>query len=260
MPPGMVSCRNLPHTTPIILHTSYLSNSKELMFDSIKVIAFDLDDTLWPCMPTIERAEAATYQWLQQSYPRVSDALDERGLLEFRKAVMRSDDVYRIDLSLMRREMLAQLASEFDYEVEPMVEQGFELFYRLRHDVSFYEDVFPVLDQLKPLYKLGSISNGNASAGLTPLNDYFDYYLNASDVMARKPDIRIFKHFCDQLGIAPEQCLYVGDDPVYDVVGARESGMQTVWVNRDTLSWPEELEPAQAEISDLYQLLDLVDI
>ena len=211
-------------------------------------------------MPTINRAEAATYEWLQQSYPRVTDALDERGLLEFRKAVMRSDEVYRIDLSLMRREMLAQLAREFDYEVEPMVQQGFELFYRLRHDVSFYADVFPVLDQLKPHYRLGSISNGNASAGLTPLNEYFDYFINAADIMARKPDIRIYRHFCEQLKVSPEECLYVGDDPTYDVVGAREAGMQTVWVNRESMTWPEDLQRAEAEITDLNQLLELVQI
>jgi FMN hydrolase / 5-amino-6-(5-phospho-D-ribitylamino)uracil phosphatase len=211
-------------------------------------------------MPTINRAEAATYEWLQRSYPRVTDALDERGLLEFRKAVMRSDEVYRIDLSLMRREMLAQLAREFDYEVEPMVQQGFELFYRLRHDVSFYADVFPVLDQLKPHYRLGSISNGNASAGLTPLNEYFDYFINAADIMARKPDIRIYRHFCEQLKVSPEQCLYVGDDPTYDVVGAREAGMQTVWVNRESMTWPEDLQRAEAEITDLNQLLELVQI
>ena len=72
------------------------------------------------------------------------------------------------------------------------MEQGFELFYRLRHDVRFYDDVFPVLDRLKGRYRLGSISNGNASAGLTALNDYFDYFINAADVMARKPDSKNF--------------------------------------------------------------------
>lgn len=228
------------------------------MFEEITVIAFDLDDTLWPCMPTIHRAEAATYQWLQQCYPRITDAYSENGLLEFRKSLMANHQDYRIDLSLMRRQMLQRLAEEFDYDSKPMVEQGFELFYRMRHEVEFYEDVFPVLDRLKPKYRLGSISNGNASAGLTPLNDYFEYFINAADVMARKPDARIFEAFCQRLDIDPIQCLYVGDDPLYDVAGAREVGMQTIWVNRDDQLWPKELEPAAAEIGNLYQLLDLI--
>ena len=229
------------------------------LFDQISVIAFDLDDTLWPCMPTIVRAEQATYAWLQQRYPRVTEAYSEQHLVQLRKDLMHHNEELRIDLSRMRREMLAQLAREFDYPVEPMVEQGFELFYRLRHEVEFYDDVLPVLNQLKPRFQLGSISNGNASAGLTPLDDYFAYYINAVDVMARKPDRRIFDAFCLQLDIEPEQCLYVGDDPEYDVVGAREAGMRTVWVNRDGMDWPPQLQPAEAEISNLHQLLELMD-
>ncbi len=230
------------------------------MFKEISVIAFDLDDTLWPCMPTINRAEKATYEWLLQDYPRVTDKYSERDLLDFRKNVMRSDEKYSIDLSLMRKVMLAKLAEEFNYDEDSMVEEGFQLFYRLRHDVSFYDDVFPVLDNLKKHFRLGSISNGNASAGLTALNDYFDYFINAADVMKRKPDPQIFHTFCDYLQIEPEQCLYVGDDPDYDVVGASNAGMQTVWVNREKKQWPVELQPAKAEINDLFQLLNLLQI
>lgn len=228
------------------------------LFKHMKVISFDLDDTLWPCMPTIHRAEKSTYDWLQTHYPRITEHYSEKKLFQFRREFMHSTEDYKIDLSLMRRDMLAHLAKEFDYEPETMAQQGFELFYRLRHDVEFYDDVFPVLDQLKGNYKLGSISNGNASAGLTALNDYFDYFINAADVMVRKPGRKIFDTFCENLKIGPEQCLYVGDDPEYDVVGARAAGMQTVWVNRDGLKWPDEFEPAQAEISNLHQLLDIL--
>lgn len=228
------------------------------MFESIAVIAFDLDDTLWPCMPTIHRAEEATYQWLQQNYTRVTDHYSKRALFEMRREFMNLNEDYHIDLSLMRREMLAELARQFDYPVKPMVEEGFDLFYRLRHDVDFYDDVFPVMQQLQGKYLLGSISNGNASAGLTPLNDYFDFYINAADVMARKPARKIYQAFCDYFTVQPEHCVYVGDDPEYDVVGARDAGMQTVWVNRENSEWPQELRPAQAEINNLHQLLGLL--
>lgn len=209
-------------------------------------------------MPTIHRAEKATYQWLRQNYSRVTNYYSEKDLQALRKEFMNKHESYQIDLSLMRRDMLAQLAIQFDYPVDSMVEQGFELFYRLRHDVSFYEDVFPVIQKLRGQYRLGSISNGNASAGLTALDDYFDFYINAADVMARKPSRIIYQAFCDSLEVQPEHCLYVGDDPVYDVVGARDAGMQTIWVNRENSRWPDELQPAQAEINNLYQLLELV--
>jgi putative hydrolase of the HAD superfamily len=211
-------------------------------------------------MPTIHRAEAATYRWLQERYPRVADHYTENDLIELRKKLMRSRDDLAIDLSLMRRRMLQILAEEHDYPQQPMVEEGFDLFYRLRHDVDFYPDVFPVLDQLQPHYRMGSISNGNASAGLTPLRDYFEVYVNAADVMVRKPDSRIFRAFCQNMGVAPEQCLYVGDDPWYDVEGARQAGLRTVWVNRNRQDWASDLLPADAEINDLDQLLELAGI
>ena len=229
------------------------------MFESVSVIAFDLDDTLWPCMPTIHRAEKATYQWLQQNYSRITDHYSEQALFELRREFMSRHDDYHIDLSLMRKEMLAELARQFDYPVESMVEEGFDLFYRLRHDVEFYDDVFPVMQQLRGKYQLGSISNGNASAGLTPLNEYFDFYINAADVMARKPSAKIYHAFCEYFAVQPEQCVYVGDDPEYDVAGAREAGMQTIWVNRENTPWPEDIKPAHAEISDLHQLVECLD-
>ena len=229
------------------------------MFESVTVIAFDLDDTLWPCMPTIHRAEKEVYRWLQQHYPRITASHSEHSLFEYRRVFMNSHEHYRIDLSLMRRDMFAQLAREFDYDVDPLVEQSFALFYRLRHEVDFYDDVFPVLDAIKGRYRMGSISNGNASAVLTPLVDYFDGYINAADVMARKPDRRIFDAFCSKLAVEANHCLYVGDDPRYDIAGASEAGLQTVWINRDGMRWPDDVEPAQADIQDLHQLLELLD-
>ena len=35
----------------------------------VKAISLDLDDTLWPVWPTIERAEKALHQWLVEYAP-----------------------------------------------------------------------------------------------------------------------------------------------------------------------------------------------
>ena len=72
-------------------------------------------------------------------------------------------------------------------------------------------------------------------------------------------DLRRTRVCGQRLNISPRQCLYVGDDPEFDVVGARQAGMQTVWVNRANNGWPEQLPPAEAEISNLHQLLELLD-
>jgi len=56
----------------------------------------------------------------------------------------------------------------------------------------------------------------------------------------RKPDPALFVRAAEQLGVPPERCLFVGDNPVADVLGAAATGMRTAWF-RGAQQWPEEL-------------------
>ena len=38
---------------------------------SIRAVTLDLDDTLWPCEPTLLRAERLTLEWLTERAPEV---------------------------------------------------------------------------------------------------------------------------------------------------------------------------------------------
>jgi len=46
------------------------ANNTEWIAD-IKVLSFDLDDTLWDCPPAIARAENALFDWFEQHAPKV---------------------------------------------------------------------------------------------------------------------------------------------------------------------------------------------
>jgi putative hydrolase of the HAD superfamily len=43
-----------------------------------------------------------------------------------------------------------------------------------------------------------------------------------------KPDVRLFLHACEALGVTPEECIMVGDRIDCDIVPARQLGMLTV--------------------------------
>jgi putative hydrolase of the HAD superfamily len=49
----------------------------------------------------------------------------------------------------------------------------------------------------------------------------------------RKPDPEIFRLTLQQIGVAPEEAVHVGDDPVLDVEGARDAGMAVIQVTAD---------------------------
>jgi len=57
----------------------------------------------------------------------------------------------------------------------------------------------------------------------------FEHVVESSKIGLRKPDPRIYRHACDLLGVAPEQCIYL-DDLGINLKPAREMGMRTIKV------------------------------
>ena len=224
------------------------------MFDQINIIAFDLDDTLWPCMPTIERAEEALYSWLSYHCPRITSRYSRENMLESRRQFTLQDRRYGVDLSLMRREFLRKLAQEAGYDPDPVAQQAFEVFYLARQEVDFYDDVFPVLERLRRRYRLGAISNGNANVERVGLGHLIEHSVNAAELQIAKPDKLIYQCLAERFGVRVEQILYVGDHPEYDVVGPLEAGLHAVWMNREDKDWPDHFAPPQYQIRNLDEL------
>ena len=78
----------------------------------------------------------------------------------------------------------------------------------------------------------GICTRPSTSAGLTGA---FDVVVSSAWVGARKPHPRIYAHTLDQLGIAPEDALFVGDTWTCDVDGPRAAGMRAVYLRRTHL-------------------------
>ena len=224
------------------------------MLDNIDIIAFDLDDTLWPCMPTIKYAEETLYQWLQQNFPRITDRHSPEDLIGIRKQFMLQDEHYAIDLSLLRYEFLKLLAAEAGYSTKVVSEDGFAVFYEARQQVSFYDDVLPCLQRLKLRFRLGAISNGNANVEKVGLGHLIEHSVSASELKVAKPDRLIFDDLVERFGVAANRVLYVGDHPEYDVVGPLNAGLQAVWINRENNDWPEHLQQPEHQICNLHEL------
>jgi putative hydrolase of the HAD superfamily len=224
------------------------------LLDDIDIIAFDLDDTLWPCMPTIEYAEETLYQWLAQNFPRITDRHSPEDMISIRKQLMFQDERFTVDLTLMRYEFLKQLAREAGYDSNTVSEAGFEVFYEARQQVSFYDDVLPCLQRLQSKYRLGAISNGNANVDKVGLGHLIEHAVSASELKVAKPDKLIFHDLVERFGVTANRVLYVGDHPEYDVVGPQDAGLQAIWINRENNVWPAHLQQPRYQISNLHEL------
>ena len=205
-------------------------------------------------MPTIHRAEETLYRWLQEYYPRITENYDPGEMVDLRREFSTRDRRYAVDMTLMRCDFLHHIGELHDYDGAQVSKQGFDVFFEARQQVEFYADVMPCLQRLKQRFRLGAISNGNASVEHVGLGHLFEHAVSASDLQVAKPDPLIYEHFAERFEVAAEEIVYVGDHPAYDVVGSIEAGYQAVWINREQASWPEHLPDPQHQVSDLHQL------
>ena len=61
---------------------------------------------------------------------------------------------------------------------------------------------------------------------------WLDVTVFCRDAGWRKPARPIFDHTLERLGVAPRDCLFVGDDPRWDLVGPRAAGIEAVLIDR----------------------------
>lgn len=224
----------------------------------IRAISLDLDDTLWPIWPVIQRAENALTHWLNDHAPMTSALFaNPHARHEIREHVIKTHPDLVHDLKAIRLEAI-RLALYRAGEDPLMAERAFEVFFAERQRVVFYADALPALAWLAQRYPLVSLSNGNADLARVGLSGYFKAAVCAAECGFGKPDVRIFHIAADALGVAPEEVLHVGDDASTDVLGGLAAGMQTVWVNRSEELWPYDTVHPHDTVSQLNELCDLL--
>jgi HAD superfamily hydrolase (TIGR01509 family) len=229
------------------------------MLDTRKVraISLDLDDTLWPIWPTIERAEKALHEWLVRHAPAAAALFSNPAALrEIRNQVADERPELKHDMSAVRRESIL-LALQRAGDDPRLADPAFEAFFAARQQVDLYDDVRPALQALSRRFPLVSLSNGNADLGRVGLAAYFKAAVSAREFGVGKPDARIFHAAASAVAVMPDEVLHVGDDATLDVVGALDAGMQAVWINREEHAWPYDQQP-HATVRTLTQLCELL--
>ena len=111
--------------------------------------------------------------------------------------------------------------------------------------------------------KLGIVTNGETDFQTLHivalgLGSLVDAVLISQVEGLRKPDTALFLRAADRLSVGAENCLFVGDNPSADILGAHAAGMQTAWF-RHGAAWPENLPPMPGTAIDaLHDLIELV--
>ncbi|MFH1932921.1 MAG: HAD family hydrolase [Pseudomonadota bacterium] len=137
--------------------------------------------------------------------------------------------------------------------------------------VKAHTTLFPeteqVLEALTARYKLALITNTQGQQArnthrinqFSNLERFFKVIIVAGEGgVPPKPDRIPFRLCLERLGIVPDEAVYVGDDWRIDICGAKDVGIQPIWLQHYSVNrnWPA-VETSLPIITSLDQLLDL---
>jgi len=223
--------------------------------DAIKALTLDLDDTLWPIWPAIERAEHELHAWLGQNASATARRFDVAALRGLRELVAAENPHWGHDFTRMRRESLVRgltLAGDDAALADP----AFDVFFAARNRVELYADARPALEALARRWPIIALTNGNADLHSIGLAEHFTATISAREFGIGKPDPRIFHEACRQLKVQPHQVLHIGDDWALDVAGAHAAGLRSAWVRREgDAAMPAGTARADCVVRDLNELV-----
>lgn len=223
---------------------------------TIKLLTFDLDDTLWEFAPVLWRAEEITYAWLQQHVPTLTEKFSLLALRELRLQLAHEQPelAHRVtELRIVGLQRAMQQANIAEAEIKTLALAAFEIFFEARHRVELFAAAEEVLDELSQCYTLAAITNGNVQIKKLGLDRFFSFAINAEQLTRAKPHPEPFLAVLNEFDCQPEQCIHIGDDIENDIRGAQRVGLHTVWMNIAAQPWPGG-EPPSQEIQELTQL------
>lgn len=234
----------------------------------VRIITFDLDNTLWK-----------TYGCINAANDALAAFLDEHKIKQPKRVEKVMGDLFQANrtryspllgeeatsatlLTLLRTDAIQKVLEEHNgysnSDATAFAEKAFDVWATARHDAIPDNLVSRAVDCLEKICKLktsqglplliGAITDGNSDprrVGI--LEKYFDFCVNAEQVGVSKPDKRVYLEAIRQAAAHPvtqdvisfdiesndieagPYWVHVGDDFVKDIVAAKDLKMRTVW-------------------------------
>src|SRR5438034_955481 len=126
---------------------------------------------------------------------------------------------------------------------------------------SAFLDARPAIEALRPHYRLALLSNADddfLGECLARNELRFDTVVTSERAKAIKPNPAIFRYLARELDVPITNIIYVGDNPVPDVLGPVRAGMKCAWVNRNGMRKPRNIPQPDVRVRSLEELVGLL--
>jgi putative hydrolase of the HAD superfamily len=223
---------------------------------TIRLLTFDLDDTLWALAPVLAQAEQLAHNWLAEHAgsalgDHTLESLRARRLDWLQRNPAQGHRVSAARLQSVREVLREGGMSEAD--AAALSQQAFDIFLAARNRVQLFAQAETVLRDLKRRYRIGAITNGNADIERIGIGHLFDFAINAEQLAHAKPHPEPFELALRLGECHPHEAIHVGDHADHDVRAALALGMHAIWVNQTGARWTGDEQPT-AQIADIREL------
>lgn len=226
------------------------------MLRHARVVAFDLDDTLWSCCSAMGRARAAFWAHIEERYPTISARYDPDAFHAAMKRLMREEPEIAHDFTALRKRVTRDMAAECGLDGDTVAMSSHTAFMQGRNDVDLFPGVESALDRLRRAgVVVGAVTNGNAEVErIAAVAGRMDFIVRASAVGAAKPAPAFFaallqaaREACSDPLLPPDRVVVVGDSLSHDILGANRAGMPCVWAEGTVGPWSGCLTAKEGE-------------
>ena len=228
------------------------------MTKKIKLITFDLDDTLWDNMPTITRAEIDTRKWIEDRVGKIEWG-SFKDFLHLREELILEDESIKWDISKLRKEIFRRKINHVEPEKfkNDLVNNAFNIFIKKRHEVILFDGVETAIKELSKKYQLGILTNGNADIFKFDIGKYFNFSISCLEAKDSKPNRSHFDKAKEITKINFNEMLHIGDHQINDIFGAFNLGIETLWFNNNNEKWNQNFAKP-LEFSDWNNLVPIL--
>ena len=196
----------------------------------IRLITFDLDETLWGGVEVVHRAETEMIEWVSEKVPKFRERYRTRAS-DIRATTLLKRPRIHYDFNKIRLAVVEEILTECGLQPRDACEVATAalcIFHGSRNQIQLNQDTISLLRELREHYLLASISNGTSEVRRTPLKDYFELSVYARNMGTCKPDPAMFEVVLSHTKTLPQHAIHVGDHPIEDLAVAKQVGMHTI--------------------------------
>ena len=173
-----------------------------------------------------------------------------------KKEMMRSESFQTekklFELSLSDTFKKYNIIADASKEVEPMIKSLFGE----RHAFPDVEDTLQMLEEAGVEYAIGSTTDTDSLQYFLEQNSLtFSHIYTSEDMKVYKPDKMFYERILELSGWDKDECLFVGDNIVDDVMGPKSIGMKAVLLDRK-----ETFDETGADIKPDYVIHSLKEL